>query len=131
LARFNTLALFLVFSFGTFGDLEIFYTVRTLDLTAFAERAGRNVADYFLSPVADTTIIGSSIGNFNNLGSSAFMTCSSQCLSQRACQSFVLDTTSSSCVLHAISRTSENSVPSNGTQYYEKDSDLVSTNLYK
>jgi len=123
------LASFVLFSFGTFGDLEIFYTVHTLDLTVFAERAGRNVADYFLSPVADTTIIGLSIGSFSNLGSIVFMTCSSQCLSQRACQSFVLDATSSSCVLYAVSRTSENSAPLSGAQYYEKDSDLVCANV--
>jgi len=113
------------FSFGTFGDLQIFYTVRTLDLTAFAERAGRIAADYFLSPVADTTIIGSSIGSFSNLGSSALTTCSSQCLSQRACQSFVLDTTANSCILYAVSRSSDNSASSSGIQYYEKDNDLV------
>ena len=112
-------------SFGTFGDLQIIYTVRTLDLTRIAERIGTAVGDYFLSPVADITITTASIGSLINLGSNALSTCLSRCLSQADCQSFVLDTSNNSCQLFAVSRTSDNIAISSGTQYYEKNNDLV------
>lgn len=112
-------------SFGTFGDLRVFYTIRILDLARIVERIGTAVTDYFLPPVADITITGSSTGTLTNLGSNALSLCSSQCLSQMGCQSFVLDTNDNSCLLFAITRTNENTVISSGTQYYEKDNDLV------
>ena len=112
-------------SFGTFGDLRVSYTVRTLDLTRIAERIGTAVGDYFLSPVADITLTAPNTVSLTNLGSNALSMCLSQCLSQVDCQSFVLDTTNDSCLLFAVSRTNENIAISSGTQYYEKHNDLV------
>lgn len=112
-------------SYGTFGDLRVFYTVRTLDLTRIAEQMGTVVTDYFLTPSSDITITESSTGVLTNLGSNALSLCSSQCLSQTDCQSFVLNTRNNSCLLFAVSRTNENTMISSGTQYYEKDNDLV------
>ena len=101
------------------------YTVHTLDLTMIAERTGTVAVDYFLSPVRDITITASSIGSLANLGSNAVSVCSSQCLSQVDCQSFVLDTTDNSCLLFAVTRANGNTAISSGAQYYEKDNDLV------
>ena len=112
-------------SFGTFEDLRVSYTVRTLDLTRIAERIGTAVGDYFLSPVADITLTASNTLSLTNLGSDALSMCLSRCLSQADCQSFVLDTTNDSCLLYAVSRTNENTAISSGTQYYEKNNDLV------
>lgn len=90
-----------------------------------AERVGTVAMDYFLSPVQDITITASSIGSLANLGSNALSMCSSQCLSQVDCQSFVLDSTNNSCLLFAITRTNGNTVILSGVQYYEKNNDLV------
>ena len=111
-------------SFGTFGDLRVSYTVRTISLTGIAERIGTAAADYFLPPVPDITITTSSIGSLTNLGSNALLLCSSQCLSQVDCQSFVLDTTNNSCLLFGVS-TNDNTAISMGSQYYEKNNALV------
>lgn len=101
------------------------YTVRTLDLTRIAERIDTDAADYFLPLVADITITTSSISSLTNLGSNALSLCLSQCLSRVDCQSFVLDAANNSCLLFVISRTNENTAISSGTQYYEKNNDLV------
>ena len=103
----------------------MWYTVCTLDLTIIAERIGMTASDYFSSPVADITITASSTGSLTNLGSNASSLCLSQCLSQVDCQSFVLDTAGNSCVLFAVARTNNNTIISSGTQYYEKDNNLV------
>ena len=103
----------------------MWYSVRILDLTIIAERIGTTVSDYFSSPVADITITASSTGLLTNLGSNALSMCFSQCLSQVDCQSFVLDTIDNSCELFAVSRTNNNTIISSGTQYYEKNNDLV------
>ena len=103
----------------------MFYTVHTLDLTRIVERIGTAVIDYFLAPVAGITVTESSTGALTNLGSNALSLCSSQCLSQMDCQSFVLDSSNGSCLLFAITRTNENTAISSGAQYYEKNNDLV------
>ena len=112
-------------SYGTFGDLGVFYSVHTLDLSRIAERVGTAAGDYFLSPVADITLTASSTVALTNLGSDALSICLSQCLSQVDCQSFVLTTANDSCLLYAVARTNENTAISSGTQYYEKNNDLV------
>ena len=112
-------------SYGAFGDLGVSYTIRTLDLARVAERVGTAVGDYFLSPVADITLTVPNTISLTNLGSDALSMCLSQCLSQLDCQSFVLDTANDSCLLYAVARTNENTAISSGTQYYEKNNDLV------
>lgn len=90
-----------------------------------AERTGTAAIDYFLSPAGGITITASSTGSLDNLGSNALSVCSSHCLSQVDCQSFVLDTNNNSCLFFAVTRTNENTNILSGAQYYEKNNDLV------
>ena len=108
-----------LYSFGTVGELQVFYSTDDVDIAAEAAKQGLNVISFFSSPLS-----GFLSQPFKMLNSS-LSTCAKSCLNDDACKSFSLHTTSYLCSLYTQKRTDKKIgvlfTPHNDTDYYEKD----------
>ncbi|XP_070543508.1 adhesion G-protein coupled receptor V1-like isoform X2 [Ptychodera flava] len=113
-------------SHGTFGDLEVFYSTKEIDLVTAATKGGQSLLDYYLSPLQ-----GSMVGqpkNFIDVSQASFPLgeCAGRCIKEKACASFEFrdDSGNIDCLwsLYADSTSFDSST---GFFYYVKDMNKV------
>ncbi|XP_035665839.1 adhesion G-protein coupled receptor V1-like [Branchiostoma floridae] len=108
-------------SFGTFGDLSLYYSTGMTDLIELAGQMGRTVMSYFSSAVqgsitnAPTTFVDVS-GESNPLEA-----CARVCLLERACSSFQYSSADRNCSWMVAVDGSQVDTTVTGTDYYQKD----------
>ncbi|XP_066273052.1 adhesion G-protein coupled receptor V1-like isoform X1 [Branchiostoma lanceolatum] len=108
-------------SYGTFGDLSLYYSTGMTDLIEIAGQMGRTVMSYFSSAVqgsiinAPTTFVDVS-GESNPLEA-----CARVCLLERACSSFQYSSADRNCSWMVAVDSSQVDTTVSGTDYYQKD----------
>lgn len=104
-------------SFGTVGELEVFYSTASVNIATEAAKQGLSVISFFSTPVA-----GSLSVSFKQFTAS-LSTCAESCLNDDACKSFSLNKRSSLCHLHTQKRGDSGTsfTTNNDIDFYEKD----------
>lgn len=104
---------------GTFGELQVFYTVEELSVTVLATNDGTPAINYF-STVPSTTLPSNFISSSTTTSTLSPSTeCAERCLSELDCRSFFVDR-SIPPVCHLSRSTSDIGILQEGSTVYDK-----------
>lgn len=102
----------------------LFNVLRT-DVSTLALADGTPLLSYFDSPIADLSLVPSAL--LQQLpGMASLNDCGRACLSDRTCLAFSIDLSNGLCDLYVATQMPENSVITQGMDYYQKQQDRVS-----
>ena len=112
-------------SIGLFGDIRVLFNVQSTDVSVLALADGTPLLSYFDSPITSLSLLPSAL--LQQLpGSVSLNECGRACLSDRTCLAFSNDIINGSCDLYIETQTPENSLITQGVDYYQKLQDRVS-----
>lgn len=115
-------------SLGTFGDLQVSFSVQPADIATLATADGAHILDFFSSPVQDTALPSSALLSepviVPSTPGGVLNECARLCLSDEACLSFSSDGVTF-CQLYLSLMATTGSITQAGASYYEKDSESV------